>query len=180
VKTLNVFGTSQKFEELSAKEKSQLFKRTNTLGINLSGIKYPVKYLLFSDCGIAQQVVENKYYLGKKILTNQHCFEGYFKNIKDAQTELIFEPNNIQDSVGNSAFFAIWYAVQFGYDKVNLFGVLDDDETNYEELANGMTRYYNALADIQHTMWTKDHNYMKWIIETGYGDKIKICQPLKH
>jgi hypothetical protein len=169
---INIFGSSEKLEEMGAAKIARLLSsKTPSIGINHFPNHYPnVDCWLFVD----GQMVERMDYKGQKIITCEFVYNNYLEKKPKYNVIDRFEPNNIQGSIGNSAFYAIWWAVKEGYTNINLYGILDGE---YKQLANGNTAYKNIFSG-EHIFQDKKYQKFKEVVETGYYGKAKICRPL--
>jgi hypothetical protein len=173
--TINIFGSSEKLLELGDVTISQLLKSNKSIGINNFGIKYQTDYILFSDTPMADLVKKN--YNGQIILTNYHCYKYFFKNNPEYIVGGYWEPNSIEGSVSNSAFFALWWAVNNGYTNINLYGILDSDE--YITRANGDVRCLNIYSGKETIFQNNQYLVLKELIENGFNGRANIQRPLR-
>lgn len=170
---INIFGSSERLEELGDKGiKRILALKSPSIGINMFINRYPeVDYFCFTDSCTLDKVN----YQGQKIITNRFINNMYLKKDPKYNIECIFEPNHIPESIANSAFFAIWYAVKQGYKNIHLYGILDGD---YIKLANGEYSYKHMYEKGTYTFQHKRYSQLLNIVETGYFGKANIVRPL--
>lgn len=172
-----IFGSSEKTFELGRRKLSQLLNSYTTIGLNDFGLRNPVDYILLSDTSMGDKIIESGLYKGQKILTNRHCYKHKFKNKPQFNVAETFEPNGIEGSIANSAFYAIWWAVKEGYTHIDLYGVLDAD--NYIQVANGNVYGYNSITGNKTCFDDNQYYVLKTLIENNWNGKVKICRPLK-
>jgi hypothetical protein len=176
MKEINIFGTSEKI--MNSEEpfvEGLLNSNVPSLGINTFVEKYPnVTYWLFYDPIVMEFVKEN--YRKQKLITHNDVYNKYFIGDTKYTFETIFHVLDVGECRGNSGLCALWWAVNNGFDKINLYGVLDSD-LGYEKLANGNYKYYNAFTNEYHQ--DRKIGLLKELIENGFNGRAEICQPLK-
>jgi hypothetical protein len=176
MKRINIFGSSEKLNELGEAAINRLLNlKTPSLGLNHFPLHYPnVDYWLFSDQSMVEKIQEQNAYKDQKIITNQHIYKNMLTN-KGWEVEEIFEPNDIQGSIGNSGWYACWWAIQKGFTHLYLYGILDG---NYSELASGDTAYIDIFTEEKRFFQDKKYQKFKADVENNFGGVIKICRPL--
>lgn len=174
MKRINIFGTSEKVEELGAIKINRLLDlKSDSLGINQFPVEYPnVDYWLFNDQTIVEKIEEKHAYKGQKIITSRWA-NMVMKN-KNWNIHELYERNCIPNDVNNSGWLALWWAVKEGYTHLYLYGILDGD---YRKAANGNVYYTNTFEEVR-CMPEKIYNRLLSDIETGFGGRAKICRPL--
>lgn len=175
MKQINIFGSSEKLLELEDVKILQILKSCESIGINNFGLKYPTDYILFSDTPIAEIVANNG--TEQKILTNYFNYRWYFKDKPEFKVAGHWEPNSIEGSISNSAFYALWWAVKTGYTHINLYGIMDSD--HYPIRANGSCRVQNIYSKNGETLFALNEvGTLKRLIENGFNNKVIINRPL--
>ena len=171
---INIFGTSEKINELGEAEINRLLNSDiPSIGINRFCEYYSkVDHICFVDTDMAERLTLGKYG-GQGIITCEHAYKHFFKNKPEFKITTIFEPNNMQLSVGNSAFYALWWAVSQGYKEANLYGILDG---NYDiNPALVQWKHFYEVDDQP----SVDFDYRKWqkftqLMESGINGQIKV------
>lgn len=177
MKILNVFGTGEKIKELSKRKIHKLLNsNVPSIGINRFPTHFRnVDYWCFCDSCMKDTLIDENEYRGQKIITNRHIANAYFTDKNKYDVECKFEPNEIQNSIGNSAFYCLWWAVQNNFDIVNLYGILDGEYRQDAQFVY-MKHFYEAEeSKFSLEKWNK----FKKIVDSNYDNKIKINIPLR-
>ena len=173
MKRINIFGTGEKINLLGEARINRLLARPS-IGINEFPVHYPnVDYWLFTDSAFAEKIIYTDIYKGQKIITCDHVYKNFFKN-KDYNIGGIFEPNAYTAKTGNSGYYAIEWAIQQGYTKASLYGVMDSinyEKSGFEIIAN---HFYGAPSKIPAYKWQNFQNH----INTNFNGRMSISRPL--
>ncbi len=161
--TIHIYGCSNSIRGLKQPERP-------CIGLNRFPVYYPdVDYWMFVDLGDFNDYVKDNY-KGQKIVTQKYNFHFYMKH-SGIKPHHIFEPNVDLFGSHTIATFALDYAVQLGYKKVVLHGVMDSD---YKEV-DGKVEWKHFYDDKVHYIEKNRFDEMQRKIDS-YRDRIEVVR----
>jgi hypothetical protein len=172
---INIFGTGEKINILGEARINRLLSRpTISIGINAFPVYYPnVDYWLFTDSAFAERIIYTDIYKGQKIITCDHVYKSQLKGL-DFNIGGIFEPNEYTAKTGNSGYYAIEWAIQQGFKKASLYGVMDSVDYEKDGLEITANHFYGTPSRIPAYKWD---NFKKHI-DSNFNGRIELSRPL--
>jgi len=193
--TIQIFGCSDRINELGDSIPDILKKKKHpSIGLNRFPEFFPfVDYWLFVDSAMADRIVNGEIYKNQQILTCRHIYNFWFKNrpefrfhtgmscekrskapLSSLPLRNIFEPNDLELKIGNSAYYALEWAVSQGYKRALLYGILDSDYAQ-----TGKDIKFKHFFGGSGTFPAYKFPELKQAVESNLNGRIEIIRPLR-
>ncbi|OGI01487.1 MAG: hypothetical protein A2Y25_02045 [Candidatus Melainabacteria bacterium GWF2_37_15] len=161
--TVHIYGCSDSIRGLKKPE-------SPSIGLNRFPVYYPdVDYWMFVDLDCFNGYVKDNY-KDQKIVTQKYNFYFYMK-YSGIKPHHIFEPN--KDLIGSQtvATFALDYAIQLGYKKAILHGIMDSEYKETDNMVEWKHFYDDKVLHIEKDRFDE----MQRKIDS-YKDRIEIIK----